>query len=340
MRRRDILRSSALFAVGAVSTSVLGSCGKEEVKTNPAAVAPTKKAPLRIALIPWIGWGGVHIAEVKGYFKEEGIEVKQTVFQTVTEVNTALLSKQMDLSWLVATDLLVLAAKAPDLKFIYACDYSGEVDAIVSHGINSPAELKGKKVAREDIPYEVVFTNKYLESVGLTDKDVQMVSLPVPDAHAAFIAGKVDAATIYEPFVGKALKGRPGSKVLYTAKGSNVIANGLAGDNSVLKTRREDVLAYMRAVAKGMAFAAANPKEANELVAKWVGATPAEVTSQMAQVRLLDMAANKSIVFDDANPLNVVNSINSAAPILLKAGKISKVLAGKDLVDGSFVKAL
>ena len=112
-----------------------------------------------------------------------------------------------------------------------------------------------------------MFTNKYLESVGLTDKDVQLVSLAVPDAHAAFIAGKVDAATIYEPFVGKALKGRPGSKVLYTAKGSNVIANGLAGDNSVLKARREDILAYMRAVAKGMAFAAANPQEA---LADWM----------------------------------------------------------------------
>ncbi len=339
MRRREILRSSALFAAGAVSTSILGSCGKE-VETNPTAVIPATKAPLRVAMIPWIGWGSVHIAELKGYFKEEGIEVKQTVFQTVTEVNTALLSKQMDLAWIVATDLLVLAAKAPDLKFIYACDYSGEVDAIVSHGINTPSDLKGKKIAREDIPYEVVFTNKYLESVGLTDKDVQMVSLPVPDAHAAFIAGKVDAATIYEPFVGKALKGRPGSKVLYTAKGSNVIANGLAGDSSVLKTRRADVLAYMRAVAKGMEFAAANPKETNELLAKWVGATPAEVTSQMDQVRLLDMAANKSIVFDDANPLNVVSSINSAAPILVKAGKISQVLAGKDLVDGSFVNAL
>jgi NitT/TauT family transport system substrate-binding protein len=339
MHRREILRSSALFAAGAVSTSILGSCGKE-VEPDPTAVIPATTAPLRVAMTPWIGWGSVHIAEVKGYFKEEGIEVKQTVFQTVSEVNTALLSKQMDLSWLVATDLLVLAEKAPDLKFIYACDYSGEVDAIVGHGINTPADLKGKKIAREDIPHDVVFTNKYLESVGLTDQDVQMVSLPVADAHAAFIAGKVDAATIYEPFVGKALKGRPGSKILDTAKGSNVIANGLAGDISVLKTRRADVLAYMRAVAKGMEFAAANPKQAHELLAKWVGATPAEVTAQMEQVRLLDMAANKSIVFDDANPLNVVNSLNLAAPILVKAGKISKVLAGKDLVDASFVNAL
>ena len=180
----------------------------------------------------------------------------------------------------------------------------------------------------------------YLASVGLTDKDVQTVSLAVPDAHAAFIAGKVDAATIYEPFVSKALKGRPGSKVLYTAKNSNTIANGLAADSSVLKARKEDVLAYLRAIAKGIAFAKANPKEANEIIAKWVGATPEEVTSQMAQVRLMDMAANKSIVFDDKNPLNAINGIDSAAPILIKAGKISKALAGKNLVDGSFVKAL
>jgi NitT/TauT family transport system substrate-binding protein len=350
MRRRDILRSSALVTVSAVVTAILGSCGQQTATkkdassttpksdASPAASTPSK-APLRIALIPWIGWGSAHIAEVKGFFKEEGINVEHIAFQTVSEVNTALLSKKIDMSWLVALDLLVLAEKAPDLKFIYASDYSGEVDAIVSNGIKSPADLKGKKIAREDIPYEVVFTNKYLASVGLTDKDVNMVSLAVPDAHAAFIAGKVDAATIYEPFITKALKGRPGSKVLYTAKGSNTIINGLAADSSVLKPRREDVMAYLRAVAKGVKFAAANPKEANELLAKWVGATPEEVASQMPQVRLMDMTTNKSIVFDEKNPLNAINSIDSAAPLLIKAGKISKALAGKDLVDGSFVKA-
>jgi NitT/TauT family transport system substrate-binding protein len=349
MRRRDILRSSALLTVSAVATAVLGSCGqqtppKSESTTpksdaSPAAAA-TSKAPLRIALIPWIGWGSAHIAEVKGFFKEEGINVEHIAFQTVSEVNTALLSKKIDMSWLVALDLLVLAEKAPDLKFIYASDYSGDVDAIVSNGINSAADLKGKKIAREDIPYEVVFTNKYLASVGLTEKDVKVVSLAVPDAHAAFIAGKVDAATIYEPFVTKALKGRPGSKVLYTAKGSNTIINGLAADSSVLNPRREDVMAYLRAVAKGVKFAAANPKEANEILAKWVGATPEEVTSQMTQVRLMDAATNKSIVFDEKNALNAISSIDSAAPLLMKAGKISKALAGKGLVDGSFVKAL
>jgi ABC-type nitrate/sulfonate/bicarbonate transport system substrate-binding protein len=206
----------------------------------------------------------------------------------------------------------------------------------VAENISFGLELQG--LSKLDRQRQVAY---YLEVVGLTKfADAYPKQLSGGMKQRVAIARKVDAATIYEPFVGKALKGRSGSKVLYTAKGTNTIANGLAADSSILKTRRGHTLAYLRAFAKGMKFAQANPQEANELIAKWVGATPIEVTAQMAQIKLLDMAANKSIVFDEANPLNVVSSINSAAPILLKAGKISKILPGKDLVDGSFVKAI
>jgi ABC-type nitrate/sulfonate/bicarbonate transport system substrate-binding protein len=79
-----------LFALSALSTAVLGSCGNQTAQ-NSQGSAGTKKT-LRVALVPWVGWGSVQIAETKGLFKAEGIEVKQTVFQTVSEVNTALLS--------------------------------------------------------------------------------------------------------------------------------------------------------------------------------------------------------------------------------------------------------
>jgi NitT/TauT family transport system substrate-binding protein len=336
MRRREILQSSALFTLGTLSTAILGSCGNQA--NQPTASNAPGKAPLRLALVPWIGWSCAHIAEQKGFFKAEGIEVQQTVFQTVSEVNTALLAKQVDLAWLVAVDLLVLTEKAPDLKYIYASDYSGDVDAIVS--AVAAADLKGKKIAREDIPYEVVFANKFLASVGLTEKDVEIVSLPVPDGTAAFVAGKVDAVVSYEPFIGKALKEKAGSKVLYTAKNTNVIPNGLAGSAQILQERRNDVLAYLRALGKAIKFAKDNPTEANEMVAKWVGITAPEVADQMTRIKLLDGEANKAIVFNPTNPLNVVQSIDTAGPILVKAGKAPKALPGKDLVDDSFVKAL
>jgi NitT/TauT family transport system substrate-binding protein len=344
MRRRDIIRSTAFLSLGAVSTSIFGSCVK---KSEIPAVSPEVLKPvgsqgqLRIALIPWIGWAGAHIADVRGFFKDEGLDVKQTVYPTGPESNAALFDKKADLAWLVALDLLVYAEKIPDLKFIYGSDYSGGVDAIVGNsGIKNLVDLKGKKIAREDIPYEIVFTSEGLKSVNLKTEDVSIVSLTVPDAYEAFKAGKVDAATLYDPFIGKALKAKPGSKVLYTAKNSNTIGDGLVGDSSVLKSRRSDILAYLRAIDKGTAFMKAHPKEANEIVAKWMGVTPAEVAAQVLQVEQFDLAKNKSMIFNEQNPLNVMASIDSAAPILRKAGKISKVLAGKDLVDDSFVKAL
>jgi NitT/TauT family transport system substrate-binding protein len=344
MRRRDIIRSSAFFAVGAVSTSIFGGCVQEPPTpiASPEADKPVgSQGQLQIAFLPWIGWSGAHIAEVKGFFKEQGLDVKQTIYKDGPASNAALFEKKADLAWLVALDLLVADEKFPDLKFIYGSDYSGGVDAIVGNsGIKNLADIKGKKIAREDIPYEIVFTTEGLKSVNLNTEDVKIVSLTVPEAYEAFKAGKVDAATLYEPFIGKALKAKPGAKVLYTAKNSNTISDGLVGYGSVLKSRRADVLAYLKAMDKGTKYIKANPKEANEIIAKWIGITPAEVAEQLLQVELFDLEKNKSMIFNDGNPLNVIASIDSAAPILRKAGKLTKSSAGKDLVDDSFVKAL
>jgi NitT/TauT family transport system substrate-binding protein len=333
MRRRTVLQSSALLAMSALSASAFSSCTSQ---TN----SGSDQKPLRVGLIPWIGWHGAYLADVKGFFKAEGIVVEQTVFQTVTEVNTALIAKQLDMAWLVAVDLLVLVAQAPDLKNIMVSDYSGDVDAILGRGITKPQDLKGKTIAREDIPYEVVFLGQYLRKIGLTEKDVKIVSTPVPDGTAAFVAGKVDAVVNYEPFIGKALKERKDAKVLFTAKASNVIPNALAAHSNVLTERRDTVLAYMRAVDKGIKFAASNSKEANELIAKWTGVSAADVKDQLSRIVLLDIAANKSIAFNPDNPLNTLASIESAAKILRDVGKITKPVDSGSLIDGSLVQAL
>ncbi len=274
MRRRTVIKSSALLALGAISTVGIGSCGnRSSTSTGTGNTGPSDQV-LRVALVPWVGWSRAHIAEVKDFFKAEGVKVEQKVFDTVTEVNAALVAKEVDLAWVVAADLVVLADQAPALKFIMAADYSGDVDAIVGRGISDTETLKGKKIAREDVPFEIVFLNRYLESMGLTEKDVDVVSLPVPDATKALTAGEVDAIAAYEPFVGTTLKEAKDAKVLFSAKGTNVIVNGLAGHAPILQSRRQDVLAYMRALNQALDFAKSNPDEANQIIAEWVGSTP------------------------------------------------------------------
>ncbi len=338
MRRRTVIKSSALLALGAVSSVGLNSCGNKSATSQNGGAGPSDQV-LRVGLVPWVGWSRTHIAEKKGFFAEEGIKVEQTVFDTVTAVNDALLAKEIDLAWLVAADLVVLADEAPGLKFVMASDYSGDVDAIVGRNIGGAEGARGKTFAREDIPFQIVFLHKYLESIGLNEKDIKVVSLEVPDGAKALQAKEVDAVAAYEPFVGSALK-EEGAEILFSAEGTNIIANGLAGHSPVLQSRRQDILAYMRGLNKALDYAKANPDEANQMIAEWVGATPEETKEIMAKVNLMDLEANKSIAFSPSNELNIANSFDSAVPILVSAGKATSEVPGASFVDSSFVDAL
>jgi NitT/TauT family transport system substrate-binding protein len=342
MRRRTVIKSSAVAALATLTSLGLSSCKKPTQKTNESSLKERSKgkAPLKVALVPWLGWGRAKIAEKKGFFEAEGVTVEHIEFQTVSEVNTTLLADQADLAWLVAADLAILAEQVPSLKFVMACDYSGDVDAVIGRAIADADEAKQMTFAREDVPYEIVFMAKYLETLGLKESDVKIAPLTVPDGAAALLAGNVDVVAAYEPFIINTLKEDPALEVLFTAKDTNIIVNGLSGHDKALTERREEVLAYMRALNKAVDFAQENPDEANAIIGEWVGLKPEEVADLLTKVELLDLEANKAIAFAPDHELNVINSIDSAAPILVAAGKVKTAVEGAKLVDDSFVKAL
>ncbi|MEO1388862.1 MAG: ABC transporter substrate-binding protein [Cyanobacteria bacterium J06634_6] len=342
MRRRAILKSSAFIALGATATTVLGSCNQNSTESSDSEnTAPASDAvTMRVGLVPWLGWGETKIAEEKGFFEEEGIAIEQIVFQSVTEVNTALLSGQIDLVWLVAGDLVVLSESTPGLKFIYASDYSGEVDAIVGRNVATPAELVGKTLAREEVPYEIVFVEKFLESAGLTKEDVNIVPLTAADGSVALVAENLDAVATYEPFVSNALNASEDNTILFTAAGTNIIVNGLAGQEDFLAERKDDVTAYLRALEKANQFRDENPDEANQIIADWIEVTPEEVADLMGKITQMDIADNQAIAFAEDNELNVADSISDAGPILVEAGVVASATPGEELVDGSFINAL
>ncbi len=84
---RQKLSLSFAFSVVVASGSIAGQI--------PIASAE----PLKIASgSSWIGWGPLHIAEEKGYFKAEGLEVEVTYFDwdTPQEGFDLLANKQID----------------------------------------------------------------------------------------------------------------------------------------------------------------------------------------------------------------------------------------------------
>jgi NitT/TauT family transport system substrate-binding protein len=345
MRRRTIIKSSALFGLGALGASVFSSCvqpnnnSSTSTSTNTATSKGLK--PLRVGLVPWLGWEGLYIADLKKFFAAEGIEVEQTMFKSPTEVNDALLAGKLDLAAAVGADLFSLTTKVPNIKVVMVTDYSGELDGVLSNNkILKPEDLKGKKIAREDVPFEVVFLGEFLKRGGLTEKDVQIVSLSGEEGAKAFMASKVDAVVTYDPFITKALKARKDSKQLFSPKGTSIIANSILAHGKIIEERRNDLLAYMRAIDKASKWVKANPTEANDLTAKWLELSVAELVIQRPKIYTLDITENKIVAFNASNPLNLESSLRSASKILLDGGRIKTMVDAATLIDGSLIKSL
>lgn len=131
---------------------------------------------------------------------------------------------------------------------------------IANPTIKSWADLKGKRigmVTKFDVQW-LTMTEHILPRFGLSEKDVQLALVPVPEVAAAILTGDVAAAFPFEPYGTNAVS--KGAKLLLAAKdmidkskiGSDMLRNGLVLNTKFVKDHpdlaRKVVWAHMDAV--------------------------------------------------------------------------------------------
>ena len=67
MRRRTMIKSSALFGLGALGTSIFSSCGQSQPQLL------TSSQPLRVGVLQWFGCEGMFLADKKSYLQLRGL---------------------------------------------------------------------------------------------------------------------------------------------------------------------------------------------------------------------------------------------------------------------------
>ncbi len=98
-----------------------------------------------------------------------------------------------------------------------------------------------------------------------------MVNLTAGDAAAAFMAGRVDAAVVWNPWVNKIQTSGKG-KPLFTSKDvPGLVPDLLVVQEKSLKAKRKDFVGMIKAWYDVEAFLQTNPDEAAKIMAKVVG---------------------------------------------------------------------
>jgi NitT/TauT family transport system substrate-binding protein len=252
----------------------------------------------------------------------------------------ALRAGQLDANTQTLNDTISSVAAGSDQVIVLVNDNStGNDKIIVREGINTIADLKGKKVAAEEGTVDHFLLLLGLKKAGLTQADIQFQPLETGAAAAAFVAGQVDAVGVFAPFTTKALS-RPGSKELFSSKDfPGAIPDHLVVSRQLINQRPQDVQALVNTWFATLDFMKANQAKAYEIMAKRAGVSVAEYQAYDAGTKIFTLEDNLQAF----NPGNNMTSIRYAAEeiskFLVESGLIKQAPNLNQIFDDRFIKA-
>ena len=252
--------------------------------------------PLVVGYSDWPGWVAWEVAIEKQWFAEAGLEVEFEWFDYAASME-AFAAGQLDAVTMTNGDTLVTGSTGAQAVMILVGDYSNGNDMVVAApGIQSVVDLKGKRVGVEVGFVGHLLLLDALESVGLTESDVELVNIPTNEAPQVLASGDVDAIVAWQPNSGQSLRRVPGSTAIYTSGDQpGLIYDVLAVSPTSLNANREDwgkvVEVWYRVVEYILDPATA--ADAISIMAARVGLPPDQYAPLLAGTKLLTLEEAK-----------------------------------------------
>lgn len=292
-----------------------------------------------IGLSSWIGYAPLFVAQEKGFFKELGYDVEIQKIESGSDRRSALAANRIQgIASTVDAQVLAVAAGIK-IKEVLALDTSDGGDGLVAKKeYNSLEDLKGKTIAMDTSGTASYFWfHVLLKDTGLTIKDFDVQAMGAGDAGAAFVAGQVDAALTWQPWLTKASQTEFG-KVLISSKDTpGVIMDSLCFGADFAASYPEAVQAVVDGWFKALDYAASDPDDANAIMAKAMGQTVEDFVATLPDVKFYDKPMNIDYFGTPDAPGDIYTVTQTAIDLWLAEGVITAAPAPADFLDSAYV---
>lgn len=226
-----------------------------------------------------IGWvyamanAPVVIAEQKGFFEKEGVEVEARSFTSGPILHQALAAGQLDMAYIGAPPVYHWYSRGLKSQILAKVNY-GQAAVIVrkDSGINSLKDLRGKKIAgvKKGSGMDVLLRGYVLGEAAklVPDKDVRVVPMPPGNMGPSVENGVVDAAFIWEPFTSQ-YELRGDVKVIFNMNEAvpNYPWYVVMAPPEVLEKKRDAITRVLRAHKRAVEFLGSAPDAGNDIIA-------------------------------------------------------------------------
>lgn len=271
MKRKLASLLVVLLVIVLVATGCSGTTQTNSAKEAPAKTDKLDKVTLQLKWLPQSQFMGYYVAKAKGYYKEEGIdlEILPGGSDIIPEQQVSNGVANIGVTWV--SSLMKYQSKGWDLVQVGQIFQKSAMLLVskASSGINSPADLKGKKVGswfggNEYEIYALLEANKLNK-----DTDLKMVQQDY--TMNQLLKNEIDAASAmtyneYGLLLESGLKESDLRVIDMNNAGVAMLEDTLFVKSEWIAKNEDLYVRFLRASIKGWAEASANPEAAGKIV--------------------------------------------------------------------------
>ena len=281
---------------------------------------------VNIAFLP------VYVAQEKGFFKDEGLEVLFVMFNAGATNLQALIGGDVQIMGSAFVETIGGRAAGFEVKNFWGICNLMPFELYSQPSFKSMKEAKGKRFAISRFGSLTDYlTRASLAHFGVDHKEVTIVQIgSTPARFAALSAGAVDATVVWFP-VTEIAKAQGYSRLLDLKEiFPEWPYETFAARESWLAKEKAQVVKFLRAYQRGVKHTHENKEDAIRAIRKYVKIDPAYAPAGYEQYR-------------DSFPING-RLAEKAIPVVIEqefdSGRIKKKITIDDLVDHSFMSLM
>ncbi len=230
MKQARFVRSLLLSMAGAALLAL----------TNAAQAA--EKVTVRLDFTPGGHHVAMHLAKEKGWFAREGLEVDVQDGAGTLHTIQLVAADQVEIGQVILGGMAMALEKKLPIKSFAGFMRVGDMAVIVPRdsGINTLADLKGKKLLCFTGSPWMSFIDNFLAKGGLDRKSVNVTMVAPPAMMSLYSAKEADGIMSFETFVIPLMEKTRPSKAIRTADYGIVFPSyGLIASNKTLADRKD-----------------------------------------------------------------------------------------------------
>lgn len=225
--------------------------------------------------------GPIYIAQSKGYFQEEGLEVNIVEIPSAKKAFSNMLNKEVDIAAVAEVPIVFSSFDREDFYIVATISHALD-DKIVARrdkNIQVVTDLKGKKVG---ISGKGTSTHFFLTTLltynNMFDSDVEITVIEPEKLISSLEEGRLDAAVFWEPFAAKAKQALQDKAVIFPNQGIYRKMYNLTVTKDFAKNHPETLKRFLKAIDKATGFISSNEQESQAIIAKQLNLNTKEIS--------------------------------------------------------------